>query len=59
MATNDLMAELQKESIKLDDETERRVSFIKVSKQSHFVLGYARFDQIVGRQEWRGSELGS
>lgn len=27
MATNDLMAELQKDSIKLDDETERRVCF--------------------------------
>jgi hypothetical protein len=26
MATNDLMVELQKESIKLDDDTERRVS---------------------------------
>ena len=25
MATNDLMAELQKDSIKLDDESERRV----------------------------------
>jgi cullin-associated NEDD8-dissociated protein 1 len=26
MATNDLMVELQKDSIKLDDETERRVT---------------------------------
>ena len=28
MAINDLMAELQKDSIKLDDESERRVNFI-------------------------------
>ena len=28
MAINDLMAELQKDSIKLDDESERRVSFV-------------------------------
>ena len=27
MATNDLMAELQKDSIKLDDDSERKVSY--------------------------------
>ena len=29
MATNDLMAELQKDSIKLDDDSERKVGFQK------------------------------
>ena len=28
MATNDLMAELQKDSIKLDDDSERKVSYV-------------------------------
>lgn len=28
MATNDLMAELQKDSIKLDDDSERKVSLV-------------------------------
>lgn len=28
MATNDLMAELQKDSIKLDDESERKVFYV-------------------------------
>ena len=28
MATNDLMAELQKDSIKLDDDSERKVRFV-------------------------------
>jgi len=30
MATNDLMSELQKDSIKLDDDSERKVSHISV-----------------------------
>ena len=30
MAINDLMAELQKDSIKLDDESERRVKYFKI-----------------------------
>ena len=29
MATNDLMVELQKDSIKLDDDSERKVRFTK------------------------------
>jgi len=29
MATNDLMSELQKDSIKLDDDSERKVSHIQ------------------------------
>ena len=30
MATNDLMAELQKDSIKLDDDSERKVSLRRI-----------------------------
>ena len=32
MATNDLMAELQKDSIKLDDDSERKVKLLKTLK---------------------------
>jgi len=31
MATNDLMSELQKDSIKLDDDSERKVSPIQIT----------------------------
>lgn len=35
MATNDLMAELQKDSIKLDDDSERKVAlFLKQAKMT-------------------------
>jgi len=30
MATNDLMSELQKDSIKLDDDSERKVSHVRI-----------------------------
>src|SRR4051812_13362179 len=36
MATNDLMAELQKDSIKLDDDTERKVWFYKIGGLRNF-----------------------
>lgn len=40
MATNDLMAELQKDSIKLDDETERRVSLFLLTTLNLKSLGH-------------------
>ena len=41
MATNDLMAELQKDSIKLDDDSERKVSYacMHVLSQNLYFLG--------------------
>ena len=38
MATNDLMAELQKDSIKLDDDSERKVSYACISTPCFKVL---------------------
>ena len=37
MATNDLMAELQKDSIKLDDDSERKVTIMTFSFYHSFV----------------------
>jgi len=36
MATNDLMSELQKDSIKLDDDSERKVSHICIVSELNF-----------------------
>ena len=38
MATNDLMSELQKDSIKLDDDSERKVSRICMINELMFLL---------------------
>lgn len=46
MATNDLMAELQKDSIKLDDDSERKVSYAcmySAGLQAHLVSKYVSF----------------
>lgn len=39
MATNDLMAELQKDSIKLDDDSERKVSYACMYSAKTYFLG--------------------
>ena len=38
MATNDLMVELQKDSIKLDDDSERKVRELKADEKLAIVL---------------------
>ena len=38
MATNDLMAELQKDSIKLDDDSERKVA--------HFIMSHPCYSML-------------
>ena len=38
MATNDLMVELQKDSIKLDDDSERKVRELKADEKLMIVL---------------------
>lgn len=38
MATNDLMVELQKDSIKLDDDSERKVTYLIFFKFENFLV---------------------
>lgn len=68
MATNDLMVELQKDSIKLDDDSERKVTqlykLIEADRSWHTVIiqlpceGCTEYSQVGGRQEWGGSKFG-
>lgn len=60
MACNDLITELQKDSIKLDDDIERRVSLVihlKCTNIPH-CSDHQIFVEIVGRQKWRSTEFG-
>ena len=67
MATNDLMTELQNDSIKLDDDSERKVIYLPVLKLlfHHKITKFIKlnpdcknFTQATRGQEWWSAKFG-